>query len=536
MKTLDVASLQEGVTATLQEIENIQSKITEMQKGVRGMIDLEDHLKGKMGDSIRSFYEGIHEPFLIFLYQSLTHYSQALEKLQQAVYSYESNENGIVREDFMDNDVLNGLDKAEQVTSALVDEANGIMDRISDLISLPKLDMEEFDSMMQKGKRKVKNSLEQLYELDHEQTKSLSEVGKDLKLLNQYINEMSHNFASDYSITSFDALSALKLTTLPTILKEVYGEPVKEEEDPSLWTKIKDGAVAFGKGAVSTGKGAVLGSFDVGKDTLVGLGNTFMHPVKTGTALRNMIQHPKVTGKLLGQTIAESYKRDMINGDAQSRSHWVTYALGNAAVSVVGTKGAGTVTKTSVTTTKASVKTAATAASKSVKDADLSRFLPYTPQYQLAGGARVPYNVVDGKFLKDQLIWKAENLPGTEKHLNNLGKATVWGDIKITQPLYKGTKIPKSFELTVDGDKFWVHPNGTKHMVEYITKDEATHGMPINSQTLLSSFQNSVKTVNKNGIVYDELINVGDWELIFSKPRGDKLQPVIKHAVYRPNN
>jgi len=58
--------------------------------------------------------------------------------------------------------------------------------------------------------------------------------------------------------------------------------------------------------------------------------------------------------------------------------------------------------------------------------------------------------------------------------------------------------------------------------------------MPINSQTLLSSFQNSVSGAVKQGIEYDEIMNVGNWELIFSKPRGDGLLPVIKHAVYRP--
>ncbi|ATD58132.1 hypothetical protein BTM21_10435 [Clostridium chauvoei] len=110
---------------------------------------------------------------------------------------------------------------------------------------------------------------------------------------------------------------------------------------------------------------------------------------------------------------------------------------------------------------------------------------------------------------------------------------TVWDNIKITQPMYDGTKIPKSFELIVGGEKFWVHPNGTKHMVEYITRDPMSHGMPINSQTLLSSFQNSVSGAVKKGVKYDEIMNVGNWELIFSKPRGEGLLPVIKHAVYK---
>ncbi|AKA70504.1 hypothetical protein [Clostridium scatologenes] len=110
----------------------------------------------------------------------------------------------------------------------------------------------------------------------------------------------------------------------------------------------------------------------------------------------------------------------------------------------------------------------------------------------------------------------------------------MWGNIKITQSMYEGTKIPKSFEITADGERFWVHPNGTKHMVEYITKDPITHGMPINSQTLLSSFQRSVEGAVKQGVKYDEIMNEGNCELIFSKPRGNGLLPVIKHAVYKP--
>ncbi|MGE7183329.1 hypothetical protein ACQKKK_04835 [Peribacillus sp. NPDC006672] len=43
----------------------------------------------------------------------------------------------------------------------------------------------------------------------------------------------------------------------------------------------------------------------------------------------------------------------MVNGDASSRAHWVSYALGTVVTSVVGTKGAGAVTKTGVATTKA---------------------------------------------------------------------------------------------------------------------------------------------------------------------------------------
>jgi len=48
---------------------------------------------------------------------------------------------------------------------------------------------------------------------------------------------------------------------------------------------------------------------------------------------------------------------------------------------------------------------------------------------------------------------------------------TVFDSIKATQPALKGTSIPKSFELSAGSSKFWVHPNATKHMSEYLTRN-----------------------------------------------------------------
>ncbi|MFM1652571.1 RHS repeat domain-containing protein [Brevibacillus sp. B_LB10_24] len=110
---------------------------------------------------------------------------------------------------------------------------------------------------------------------------------------------------------------------------------------------------------------------------------------------------------------------------------------------------------------------------------------------------------------------------------------TVWDSIKATQALNPGTVIPKSFELTIGSSKFWVHPNATKHMVEYSTKT-LSHGSKMSDQALLTSFQNAVSQAIRKGLKYDELVKVGNWELIFSRPRDAGLLPVIKHAVYIP--
>jgi len=76
------------------------------------------------------------------------------------------------------------------------------------------------------------------------------------------------------------------------------------------------------------------------------------------------------------------------------------------ATSIFGTKGAGSVTKAGTTTAKTGVANT----SKKVSELDMSNLFPFGPQYQVATGGYVPFNVVDGKQLKEQLIWQAEKL------------------------------------------------------------------------------------------------------------------------------
>ncbi|MFU1798561.1 T7SS effector LXG polymorphic toxin, partial [Paenibacillus azoreducens] len=123
-----------------------------------------------------------------------------------------------------------------------------------------------------------------------------------------------------------------------------------------------------------------------------------------------------------------------------------------------------------------------------------------------------------------------EKLPET-KGTGETG--TVWDNIKGTQPNNPGTNIPKSFEVSVNGEKYWVNPNATKHMVEYSTRT-LSHGQKLTEQQLLSSFQSAVKEATEKGYKFNEPIVVSNWESIFSPSREVGQLPVIKHALYIP--
>jgi hypothetical protein len=112
------------------------------------------------------------------------------------------------------------------------------------------------------------------------------------------------------------------------------------------------------------------------------------------------------------------------------------------------------------------------------------------------------------------------------------GTGTVWDHVKVTQAAKPGEVVPHSFELNTPAGKVWVHPHGTKHINEYLLRNGVSHGTPVASQEMLTSLQSAVYTATKGGIKLREMMNVGNWELMFSQRASDPL-PVLMHALYK---
>lgn len=142
---------------------------------------------------------------------------------------------------------------------------------------------------------------------------------------------------------------------------------------------------------------------------------------------------------------------------------------------------------------------------------------------------------------------------GTSGH-NNISKsqektellettASVWNHIKPTQENYNGTLLPKSFEVDVPvtkdtpSGKLWTHGNSTEHMYEAISSvnnDPMLRNSNPNlyTQFILYDYYKSVGKAVEKGVNYGKMIISGDWEFVFSKPRGENKYPVVKHAKF----
>lgn len=110
--------------------------------------------------------------------------------------------------------------------------------------------------------------------------------------------------------------------------KRVQSLKLAEVEKKSIWDTVIDSVKGFGKG---------LGTAVV--STVEGIWYLFNHPVETIKGTIHVITHPVETGKAIWKAISDSWKKDVVNGDAESRSHWFGRAFGEVALAIVGTKG-----------------------------------------------------------------------------------------------------------------------------------------------------------------------------------------------------
>lgn len=110
------------------------------------------------------------------------------------------------------------------------------------------------------------------------------------------------------------------------------------------------------------------------------------------------------------------------------------------------------------------------------------------------------------------------------------GTGTVWDDIKATQPNYEGTEIPESFEINAGNEKVWVHGNATEHIYQDAIK--AGGNTNLYSQQLLTDFKGALQQATQNGIKYNEIMTVGNWEFKFAPAREAGQLPALIHSQF----
>ncbi|WP_342566708.1 T7SS effector LXG polymorphic toxin [Psychrobacillus sp. FSL K6-4046] len=238
MKILDVDLFQEGLKRNIIMLDRLSSEMEAINDAVKGLVQMEDQLKGVGGNAIRSFYQECHLPFLHFYQVFSEQFKQVLNQMEAALHSLEPDSSGYILETFLDGELEQGLTLIGELTASLTDEANSIMDQVSDIVGLPHLD----DSGVQEGvissKRKRDDTLMQLYEFDAVQTNALNPIEHGLQTMDTWLTDMEGLFQAGVKDINFLPSQWDVLTFRSDIKTELFPKVYLNPND--LWVKEQE--------------------------------------------------------------------------------------------------------------------------------------------------------------------------------------------------------------------------------------------------------------------------------------------------------
>ncbi|MBT2646730.1 EndoU domain-containing protein [Bacillus sp. ISL-34] len=423
------------------QYKDLKEQLAELKKGLESIVNLDDELQGQGAEAIKGFYKAQIDVVDSWL-RLINRHVAFLSGIQGDTIEANLSET-VVTVPFLEEELESASRNSKEMVTAQKNDLKKILAGIDDIIQLEPFSDDAFFENMEKAERKRNQTIDKVKEIDHKWTaeyaKSEADQAAVTALMEQLkvsstrggvVSPLYFNATAYKNSEAYKNLEVRKKETaqyLKVKKEEAENRRIKELKaqldqvtDPEEFLKIAKqiGYENLGptqqqyvmqleaaKQTADIAKGIGVGLYDVGKDFVTGVWDFVTDPGETVEGVANSIMHPIKTYKYISKSISDSYERDMVNGDAYSRAHWVTYALGTVVTSLVGTKGAGAVTKTGVATTKAAAVKGVTKAKELVS---IPNLLPYNPKNQLSLAGGVPYNVVNGVGLKEQLISMAK--------------------------------------------------------------------------------------------------------------------------------
>ncbi|MDL5041993.1 EndoU domain-containing protein [Heyndrickxia coagulans] len=329
----------------------------------------------------------------------------------------------------------------------MLEDANAAMRKVSDLVSLPKLDVEEKLYYIQKARKKANKTLEHLYDFDSKAASTLDSLDKDMDTMERFVRQMElmagdgsldiatynpKQFVTTEAYRSLEGELIQKAGVKPvktmraqdfgghlsvkfhvyedgvTVMeyrkqgsKQVYYElvdeipkeaiPREKKPDDPLYMDIWNG--------IYEGSGKAVGDTIEGLETLLNPRTYISMGYNGAKYVNQLISSPEETlkstasrtidmAKYMGMAVKNAFERDVINGDAKSRTAFFTYAFVFIGLSALGDKGISKIS------TAGKAMNAGRLAEKAEK---LRVNTGVTPALEAAGAepAKIPYNMMN---------------------------------------------------------------------------------------------------------------------------------------------
>jgi hypothetical protein len=205
IKNLDVQDIQQQVDSTKKFINKTKEGVEQVKQAINGITTLNDGFKGETADSIRSFYEEAHKPFLEFMESFLVQYEEALSTVTEEVRSFESSEQGFIREEFLKDDLKAKLVKASTSLTSTTIAINQQLLHVRDIANVSSVKSDPFIEAIDKGKEKLSDTLSNMYDMDASATSKLDKPEDDIQQMKTYLTKLRNAIdKNNISVDSFN--------------------------------------------------------------------------------------------------------------------------------------------------------------------------------------------------------------------------------------------------------------------------------------------------------------------------------------------